>query len=66
MGQPMNVLDSVLGPGVVTWDPLVHDDPTGMPYASTTQWTRTLDSEHMQQHGISQVHGLMRQHLVPY
>ncbi len=49
-----NVLDAVLGPGVVSWDPVTGDDPTGAP-PMLGQGAQALDSEHMQAYGISQV-----------
>jgi hypothetical protein len=54
---PLHPLDAVLGPGVVRWRPTGGpDDACGVPGLHFPgPATRALDSEHMQQHGISQV-----------
>eukprot|EP00879_Flechtneria_rotunda_P028799 GHRR01031025.1.p1 GENE.GHRR01031025.1~~GHRR01031025.1.p1 ORF type:complete len:248 (+),score=83.03 GHRR01031025.1:89-745(+) len=52
-----NLLESVLGPGVVAWDPVLGEDPAGhgVAAAAAAMRGRKLDSEQMQQYGISQV-----------
>lgn len=56
---PLHALDTVLGPGVVRWRPTGGpDDAGGVPGLQFPgPASRCLDSEHMQQHGISQVRG---------
>lgn len=57
------MLDSVLGPGVVNWDPVFGEYPAGHTAAySGAGATVKLDSEQQQQYGISQV-GLHCRHV---
>ena len=54
--KPHNFLDSVLGPGVIGWDPVLGEDPTGhATTGSAAGGTIKLDSEQQQQYGIPQV-----------
>jgi hypothetical protein len=61
-GHPRNLLDSVLGAGVVTWDAHLCDDPTGQAGGGgggsggqAGAGGLRVDPEQMQQYGISQV-----------
>jgi hypothetical protein len=51
-----NLLDQVLGPGVVPWSVEAGDDPTGLAAAAAgAGGAFKVDSDQMQQYGISQV-----------
>jgi hypothetical protein len=61
--RPASVLDAVLGAGVVGWDPVLGDDPSGPGSAAAAAAAAVgglkLDADHMQQYGISQVRLLL-------
>lgn len=52
-----NLLDHVLGPGVVPWSVEAGDDPTGLAAAAAAAGGFKIDADQMQQYGISQVGG---------
>jgi hypothetical protein len=58
-GRPASVLDAVLGAGVVGWDAVLGEDPSGTAGGSAAAAAAAggvkLDADHMQQYGISQV-----------
>jgi hypothetical protein len=63
-GRPASVLDTVLGAGVVGWDHVLGDDPSGPGSAAAAAAASAvgglkLDADHMQQYGISQVRLLL-------
>jgi hypothetical protein len=57
LGPPArNLLDHVLGPGVVPWSLEAGDDPTGQAAAAAAaSGGIKVDADQMQQYGISQV-----------
>jgi hypothetical protein len=59
LGTPArNLLDHVLGPGVVPWSLEAGDDPTGhAAAAAAASGGIKVDADQMQQYGISQVSG---------
>lgn len=52
-----NLLDHVLGDGVVPWSVEAGDDPTGLAAAAAAAGGVKVDADQMQQYGISQVCG---------
>ena len=50
-----NLLDHVLGDGVVPWSVEAGDDPTGLAAAAAAAGGVNVDADQMQQYGISQV-----------
>lgn len=50
-----NLLDHVLGDGVVPWSVEAGDDPTGLAAAAAAAGGVKVDADQMQQYGISQV-----------